>query len=174
MSEAELAYRYLAPSAVRPGRDRSEVLLSTSGGVTDLGPKIHPYFFSGLLTDPAVAAAGMLACAAVARARYFVPGSILVPIINDPVVTSNVDRLRFESFSSCCGVHARLDLLPDALDSGPLASGTTNVDFNPAMRAALAGVAGGGPLLLSVGSGEVTVDTASESVTERKVPLPDR
>jgi len=174
MSGAELAYRYLAPSAVRPGRDRSDVVLSTSGGVTDAGPAVHPYFFSGLLTEPAVAAAGMLACAAVARARYFVPGSVLAPIINDPVVTSNVDRLRFESFSSCCGVHARLDLLPDALDGAPLASGTTNVDFNPAMRAALGGVAGGGPLLLSIGSGEVTVDTANESVTERKVPLPDR
>jgi len=23
-----------------------------------------------------------------------------------PVVTSNADRLRFESFSGCCGVHA--------------------------------------------------------------------
>jgi len=79
----------------------------------------------------------MLACAAVARARYFVPNSVLAPIINDPVVTSNVDRLRFESFSGCCGVHARLDVLPDALDGAPLTSGTTNVDFNPAMRAAL-------------------------------------
>src|SRR5215475_12524169 len=174
MSEAELAYRYLAPSAVRPGRDRSDVLLSTSGGVTELGPAVHPYFFSGLLTDPAVGAAGMLACAAVARARYIVPGSVLAPIINDPVVTSNADRLRFESFSGCCGVHARFDLLPGALAEAPLASGTTNVDFNPAMRGALGGVAGGGPLLLSVGSGEVTVDTAAESVTERKVPLPER
>ena len=46
------------------------------------------------------------------------------------MLTSNEDRLRFESFSGCCGVHARLDLLPDALDEGPRASGTTNVDFN--------------------------------------------
>lgn len=174
MSGAELAYRCLVPSSVRPGRDRSDVLLSTNGGITDAGLAVHPYFFSGLLTDPSVAAAGMLACAAVARARYFVPGSVLAPIINDPVVTSNVDRLRFESFSSCCGVHASLDLLPGALDGAPLTSGTTNVNFNPAMRAALGGVAGGGPLLLSVGVGEVTVDTASGSVTERKVPLPGR
>ena len=174
MSGAELAYRYLAPSSVRRREDGSDVLLSTSGGVTDAGPAVHPWFFSGLLTEPAVAAAGMLACAAVARSRYFIPGSVLAPIINDPVVTSNADRLRFESFSGCCGVHARFDLLPGALAEAPLASGTTNVDFNPAMRGALGGVAGGGPLLLSVGSGEVTVDTAAESVTERKVPLPER
>ena len=58
MSGAELAYRYLAPSAVRRREDGSDVLLSTSGGVTDAGPAVHPYFFSGLLTEPAVAAAG--------------------------------------------------------------------------------------------------------------------
>jgi len=174
MSGPELAYRYLAPSSVRRRDDGCDVLLSTSGGVTDAGPAVNPYFFSGLLTEPAVAAAGMLACAAVARSRYFIPGSVLAPIINDPVVTSNVDRLRFEAFSGCCGVHARLDLLPEALADRPLGSGTTNVDFNPAMRGALGGVAGGGPLLLSVGSGEVSVDTAADSVTERKVALPVR
>ena len=74
MSGAELAYRYLAPSSVRPGGDRSDMLLITSGGVTESGSAACPYFFSGLLTDPAVAAAGMLACAAVARAQYLVPG----------------------------------------------------------------------------------------------------
>jgi hypothetical protein len=55
------------------------------------------------------------------------------------VVTSNGDRLRFESFSGCCGVHARLDLLPDALTGQPVRSGSTNVDFNEGMRAALGG-----------------------------------
>jgi hypothetical protein len=90
------------------------------------------------------------------------------------VVTSNADRLRFESFSGCCGVHARLDLLPSALDGPPVASGTTNVDFNEPMRAALAGAAASGVLLLSVGTDEVRVTTAEASVVERKVPLPDR
>jgi len=139
MSGAELAYRYLAPSSVRRREDGSDVLLSTSGGVTDAGPAVHPWFFSGLLTEPAVAAAGMLACAAVARSRYFIPGSVLAPIINDPVVTSNADRLRFQAFSGCCGVHGRLDLLPGALAEAPLASGTTNVGFDPAMRGRSAG-----------------------------------
>ncbi len=173
MPVAELAYQYEVPSVIRRGPAGTEVLLATSGGVTEAGPALHPYFFSGFLTDPTVAAAGMLACAAVARARYFTPGSV-VAILRDPVVTSNEDRLRFESFSSCCGVHARLDLLPAAFADPPLASGTTNVDFNDAMRAALAGAAISGPLLLSVGSGELVVDVASGSVTERKVPLPDR
>jgi len=170
---AELAYQYPQPSLVRRSETGSELRLATSGGVTEAGPDLHPYFFSGFLTEPAIAAAGMLACAAVARSRYFMPGNV-VAILRDPVVTSSEDRLRFEAFSSCCGVHARLDLLPAALADPPAASGTTNVDFNEAMRAALAGAAVSGPLLLSVGSDEIVVDVASGSVTERNVPLPAR
>lgn len=168
-----MAYQYRAPSVVRGRGDGSEVLLATSGGVTEEGPALHPCLFSGFLTDPAASALGMLACAAVARSRYFLPGNV-VAILRDPVVTSHENRLRFESFSSCCGVHVRLDLLPAALDGAPTASGTTNVDFGDAMRAALAGAAVSGPLLLSVGSRELVVDTPGASVTERKVPLPAR
>jgi hypothetical protein len=173
MAVAELAYRYPGPSMVRGHDGGSEVLLTTSGGVTAAGPAEHPFFFSGFLTDPAAAAQGMLACATIARSRYFTPGSV-VAILRDPVVTSSEDRLRFESFSSCCGVHARLDLLPAALTDAPAVSGTTNVDFGGAMRAALGGAVLGGPLMLSVGSAELIVDRADGSVAERKVPLPGR
>jgi hypothetical protein len=99
---------------------------------------------------------------------------VIAPILADPVVTSNGDRLRFESFSGCCGVHARLDLLPEALAEPPRMSGSTNVDFNEAMRAALGGAAVAGPLRLSVGADEVAVTTLGASVTERKVVLPER
>jgi len=171
---AELAYRYRMPSAVRRDAGGSEVLLGTSGGVTEAGPELHPYFFKGFLAEPGPAAAGMLACAAVARSRYYTPASVIAAIVADPVVTSNGDRLRFESFSGCCGVHARLDLPPDALTRQPVRSGSTNVDFNDGMRAALGGAAVAGPLLLSVGADEVAVMTLRASVTERKVTLPGR
>jgi SWIM zinc finger len=174
----ELLYRYATPSQVRRADSGSVLLLGTSGGTTTEaaeGLVPHPYFFKGFLTQPAPAAAGMLACAAVARARYYhAPGSLIAKAIRDPVVTSDDDRLRFESFSGCCGVHARLDLLPAALDEAPRASGTANVDFNQPMRAALAGAAAGGPVLLSVGTDEVAVTTTEGSVTERRVPLPSR
>ena len=174
----ELLYRYTIPSQVRRADSGSVLLLGTSGGTSTAaaeGPALHPYLFKGFLTQPATAAAGMLACAAIARARYYrAPGSELATLFRDPVVTSNDDRLRFESFSGCGGVHARLDLLPDALEEAPRASGTTNVDFNEPMRAALAGAAAGGPVLLSVGTDEVAVTTMRDSVTERKVPLPSR
>jgi hypothetical protein len=174
----ELLYRYAIPSQVRRADDGSELLLGTSGGVTTettVGPAAHPYLFKGFLTRPAPAAAGMLACAAIARARYYhAPGSAIAEVIRDPVVTSNDDRLRFESFSGCGGVHARLDLLPDALGEAPRACGTTNVDFSQPMRAALAGVAAGGQVRLKVGADEVAVTTMQDSVTERTVPLPCR
>jgi hypothetical protein len=174
MTAIELTYEYRMPSLVRLGGDGSELLLGTSGGLTEAGPAAHPYLFKGFLTDPGPAALGMLGCAAVARARYNIPASVIAAIRADPVVTSNGDRLRFESFSGCCGVHARLDLLPSALAEAPVTAGTTNVDFNEPMRAALAGVASGGPLLLRVGADEVAVTTLEASVVERKVPLPDR
>jgi hypothetical protein len=168
-----MLYSYRRPSELRAAAGQRELVLATSGGATEAGPAVHPRFFSGLLTEPAVGAAGMLAVAAVARARYVTSASVVAQL-RDPVVTSNGDRLRFESFSGCCGVHARLDLLPAALDGAPALSGTTNVDFNDSMRAALAGTAAGRALLLTVGADEVSVTTTAGSVTERKVPLPQR
>ena len=174
MAGTELMYDYRVSSLVRRTGERSELLLDTSGGLTEAGPAAHPYLFKGFLTEPGPAALGMLACAAVARARYYTPASVIARLLADPVVTSNGDRLRFESFSGCCGVHARLDLLPSALGEPPVTAGTTNVDFNEPMRVALARVAHGGPLLLRVGADEVAVTTLDASVVERKVPLPDR
>jgi hypothetical protein len=165
-------YSYAASSALRRAAGGDELALATSGGVTEAGPALHPCFYAGFLAEPGTAALGLLAVAAVARARYFDASR---PAFTDPVVTSNVDTLRFESFSGCGGVHARLDLPPDALDGRPTANGTTNVDFNPPMRAALAAAAAAsGPVLLKVGDDAVTAVTGTASVTERKVALPAR
>lgn len=168
---ATLEYRYATASTLT----RDELSLATSGGITEAGPAAHPYFFTGFLAEPGPAAQALLATSAIARARYHVAASIIASLVGDPVVTSNADRLRFESFSACCGVHARLDLPPDALQAAPVTSGTTNVDFNPPMRAALAGaVATASQILLKVGDAEVTAVTEQASVTERKVELPTR
>lgn len=155
-------FRYLAPSAL----GRGGLALQTSGG-----PAPNPRFFSGFLTTPRVAAAGLLAVAEVARTRYF---QQLSPASLDPVVTGSRDRLRFESFSGCCGVYARLDVLPAGLDGEILDHGTTNVDVNPPLREALARVAGIDPLHLAVGPDDLTVSTLDGEVVEKKVPLPAR
>lgn len=115
-------------------------------------------------------------CGRVAGTRFYVPPGMVAAEVRaaDPVVTSNGDRLRFESFSACCGVYARLDVLPAAFDGAMLCSGTTNVDFNPPMRTALARVTGMDPLRLRVGVDELTVATMDGEVVERRVPLPER
>ena len=176
MAVLEQTYRYLQPSEVRLSGDQTDVLLATSGGRSPEQAEEHPHFFDGLLGHAEQAAVALLACARVARTRYYMPPGMVAARIRaaDPVVTSNGDRMRFESFSACCGVYARFDLLPSALDRAPVSTGTTNVDFNPPMREALARIGGLEPLHLQVGMEEVTVRTLDSQVAERKVPLPER
>ncbi|MFB4314566.1 SWIM zinc finger family protein [Actinomadura sp. 21ATH] len=160
-------YTYSRPSGLA-----GDVLgLSTSGGTTAAGPSAHPYFFSGLLTRAAPAAAALLALADVAQTRYHQPRPTA---FRDPVVTCNGDRLRLESFSACCGVYARLDVLEQALDGEVHERGTTNVDVNGPLREALARVGGDDPLHLAVGAEELAVTTPDGAVVEKKVPLPER
>lgn len=168
----EQELRYLRPSVLRG----SDLLLATSGGTAGTRAQDHPRLFTGALGHPEQAAAALLVVARVARTRFYVPPGMVAAAIRaaDPVVTSNGDRLRFESFSACCGVYARLDLLPGSLDRPALDTGTTNVDLNPPTREALAGIAAAEPLHLDVGLDDVVVTTLDGSTVERKVPLPDR
>jgi hypothetical protein len=170
MAVVEQTYAYLAPSTVAVDSDGTEVTLSTSGGGSP-----HPYFFTGFLGEPRQTAQALLAVGELARTRYYIPpGSASRLAAADPVVTSNVDRLRFESFSGCAGVYARLDLEPELLGGEAAAWGTTNVDFNLPMRAALARVHDADAMLMHVGHDEVRVTTLAGSEVERKVPLPER
>lgn len=155
------AYSYLGLSALDDG-----LTLQTSGG-----PAAHPRFFTGFLTAPGAAATGLLAVAEVARTRYFRP---LPPASLDPVVTAGSDRLRFESFSGCCGVYARMDVLPEGLDGDIVAHGTTNVDVNVPLQRALTRVGRTGPMHVAVGPDDLTVTTFDGELVEKKVPLPAR
>jgi hypothetical protein len=171
MAAAEQTYSYLAPSNVRLEPGRSQVTLATSGG-----REAHPYFFTGFLARPRQTAQALLVVAEIARSRYYEPAQMIAARIAaaDPVVTSNLDRLRFESFSACAGVYSRLDLEPGVLDGRPQTWGTTNVDFNPPMRAALARVHDADAMLMNVGHDEVVVTTMQGAAVEKKVPLPER
>ncbi|MFF2330843.1 MULTISPECIES: SWIM zinc finger family protein [unclassified Streptomyces] len=171
MTRSVQALAYSRPSALESSQAGQLLGLETSGGHTPRGTEAHPRFFSGFLTSPRIAARGLLAVADVASARYYrrtLPSSL------DPVVTGNGDRLRFESFSGCCGVYARLDVLEDGLDGARTDHGTTNVDVNNPLREALSRIAGDDPLHLRVGPDELAVTTVDGPVVEKKVPLPDR
>src|SRR6202044_2586334 len=135
MANTGYSYAYACHSALD---ERARRLgLQTSGGQALVSPGPHPRFFTGFLAQPGAAAAGLLAVARVAQERYVLAGSAAA-LLRDPVVTCNGDRLRFESFSGCGGVYARLDVLSEALDGEVHDRGTTNVDVNEPLRRALA------------------------------------
>ncbi|NUT31549.1 MAG: SWIM zinc finger family protein [Hamadaea sp.] len=155
-------YAYAKPSMLTPdGLD-----LQTSGGSA-----AHPRFFEGFMTTPQPVAAGLLAVAEVARTRYHQRTDWASL---DPVVTGSRDMLRFESFSGCCGVYARMDVLPAGLDGRTPDHGTTNVDVNNPLRLSLARISGLDPLHFAVGPDDLTVSTMDGTVVEKKVPLPGR
>jgi hypothetical protein len=159
MSEVVLAYD-------RPSRLDGGVLGLGRAGVSGPLP-----FFDGWAARPGLVAALLLAVAAVARSRYFQPSAAR---LLDPILTSGDGRLRLESFSSCCGVYARADLLPEALTGTRAAPGTTNVDLNQDVRDALSRLDDRDELRLSVGADGLTVVTRGTAAFERKVTLPTR
>lgn len=165
------AYRYQAPSVVVSTNVGPELTLATSGG-----PEAHPYFLRGRLTDPRLTSDLLLSLVRVVHSRFHMPPAMLARILAlaDPVVTCGEERVRFEGFSACCSAYARVDLLPEAIDGTLFKTGTTNVDFNPDMRAALARLGTGREASLTVGRDAVELETDSGRVVERKVDLPMR
>ncbi|MFA3875795.1 SWIM zinc finger family protein [Streptomyces sp. MMCC 100] len=171
MSSLTQSYAYLDASAVRESASGRSLALETSGGATPVGEEANPRFFNGFLTAPAAAATALLAVADVAATRYHRPRSAASL---DPVVTASGDRLRMESFSGCCGVYARLDVLAPGLDGDDVGHGTTNVDINVPLRQALARLGGLDPLRLRVGPEGVAATTLDGRFVEKKAPLPQR
>ena len=165
---------YGAASALLDGPAGRRLGLETATALTPTGLVERPVFFTGFPARPEVLAAGLLAVADVAATTYADFGQAQRLANLDPVVTASGDRLRFEAFSGCNSVHARLDLLPDGLDEGEVGFGTTNVDVNQPLRTALARMGGSALLHLTVGPDEMRASTPEAQHVERKVALPDR
>jgi len=167
----DYSYRYTFASELTASSKGDRLRLATCGGAEE-----HPYFFQGRLTRPQRTADLLRGLAQIVQSRFHVPQAMLarIRLLADPVITSSDDILRFEAFSACCSTYARVDLLPDALDGKLQGRGTTNVDFNAALRAALARIRDGDTVELSVGAKAMELSRNAESVVERKVPLPLR
>jgi len=164
----DYSYHYRSASVFVPGTGRSQLKLATFGGYVP-----NPYFFEGQLTRPRRTADLLRGLMEIVHARFaMTPAQIRA--VADPVVTSSQDRLRFEGFSGCCSAYARVDLLPEAVEGESFGRGTTNVDFNPPMMAALARIRDSDAVSLSVGAEEVRLDVAEDAVVEKKVALPIR
>lgn len=161
----DVTYRYPFASDVITTDQEFGVRLATCSVECE-----HPEFFDGRVRQPRPFGAMLLVLSDVVRTHFWQPR----PPLTDPVVTASPEMLRLEGFSGCCGVYARVDLPADAFDSDITGRGTTNVDFNSAMRAALARLRNSDECRLSVGGDSVTLLRGDEAVVEKKVKLPIR
>jgi hypothetical protein len=173
MSGAALdyTYRYAFASELATTREKPRLRLATCDGAGG-----HPYYFKGKLTQPRRTAELLRGLVRVVQSRFHIPPALLQRILlaADPVVTAGGEILHLEAFSACCSTYARLDLLPPSLDGEFFSRGTTNVDFNAPMRAALAKIREPDEIFLSVGADSLTLEKAADKIVERKVSLPLR
>ena len=167
----DYGYAYASASAIAKTDLKSSLLLSHQTELEEVNS--IPCFFWGRLREPYLAARCLMTVAKTVRSRFALSMQELMAL-RDPIVTAGAGQVRFEGFSSCNGVYARLDILPEGLDGEFLASGTTNVDFNEPMINALNGITKTEDMILSVGQQSVTVITEKGNVVERKVTLPNR
>ncbi len=169
ISEIETSTHAL--SALKRTKDDIDLSLSHHTEIQDINA--IPCFFWGRIKEPFLVAKCLTTISKTVRSRFAMTAQELAAL-RDPIVTAGNNQIRFEGFSSCNGVYARLDLMPEHLDGEFLASGTTNVDFNEPMINALSTVKKEENMILSVGSKEVSISTDSSKNVEKKVALPNR
>jgi hypothetical protein len=131
-----ISYQYAAPSTLQRSADQDELFLAK---YSEIEKREAPCFFWGKLTQPYMTARCLIALSNVVQSSFNLTPAQLT-MLKDPIVTAGNNRLRFEGFSNCAGVYARVDVLPDGHDGEFLENGTTNVDFNPGMISALGGI----------------------------------
>ncbi|KMQ60449.1 SWIM zinc finger domain protein [Chryseobacterium sp. BLS98] len=167
--EDTLIYRYQRPSSLIKKDASEELFLSKYSEIqknTDV-----PCFFWGDVGQPFILARCLITLSNIVKSSFNL-SPFQMALLKDPIVTAGNGRLRFEGFSHCAGVYARVDVLPDGLHGEFLENGTTNVDFNQSMITALGSIRLNERIMLSVGEKELGLYKEEEKVVERKVPLP--
>lgn len=163
-----LDFSYKTPTRFIKKPTFNELVLSHHTDIEEL--QNIQCFYWGEMKDPLLTAKALLCISKVVRSSFSpIPVRLL-----DPIITAGQNELRFEGFSSCNGVYARLDLLSEAMDGEFIASGTTNVDFNEPMINALNAVKKNELMMIGVGDKEVNIATDKGNIKEKKVKLPDR
>jgi hypothetical protein len=163
-----ITYAYAAPSSLVKNQQGDELFLAN---YSEVQKKSNPCFFWGKLKDPHTTARCLIALSNVVQSSFNMSPFEMAKL-KDPIVTAGNEKIRFEGFSQCAGVYARVDVLPGGHDGEFIDTGTTNVDFNQPMISSLSRVGKSENMLLSVGSKEVGITAGNRKVVERKVPLP--
>ncbi|ROI04383.1 SWIM zinc finger family protein [Chryseobacterium sp. G0240] len=167
--EDTLIYNYSGLSSLVKKNALEELFLSKYSEVqknTDA-----PCFFWGNVSQPFTLARCLITLSNIVKSSFNL-SPFQMALLKDPIVTVGNEKLRFEGFSHCAGVYARVDVLPEGLDGEFLENGTTNIDFNQSMITALGSIRPNEKIMLSVGEKEVGLYTEEEKIIERKVPLP--
>lgn len=168
MAILDAEIRYKVPSTLLQKSGMQQLVLNHQSELTEINDV--PCFFWGTVTDPLLTSKCLLTLSKVVQSSF----GPIPPSLRDPIVSAGTDQIRFEGFSSCNGVYARVDMLDKAIDGEFLHSGTTNVDFNAPMLNALNAVKKTEKMVLGVGSKEVSISTDTGKVVEKKVTLPSR
>jgi len=163
-----ITYHYSSPSGLLKSGAEDTLFLSK---YSEVEKNEAPCFFWGKLTDPYSTARCLIALSNVVQSSFSLSPFDLAKL-KDPIVTAGNEKIRFEGFSQCAGVYARVDVLPNGHDGEFLENGTTNVDFNQPMISALSRIHRTEKVLLSVGRKDVSLHNDGGKVVERKVPLP--
>lgn len=163
-----ITYQYPTPSSLTKTEEKSQLFLSHYNEAYE--EKAVPCFFWGKLKAPYPIARSLLSLSKIVAANFMPAGSSL----RDPVITAGGNKLRLEAFSSCCSVYGKVTLLPDAIEGNFLQQGTTNVDFNTEMIAALSQIKKQEEVFFSVGKKEFVMQKSNQKVVEKKVSLPLR
>lgn len=164
-----LTYQYTQPSRLIKEATSEQLFLSKYSEIqkkTDA-----PCYFWGNINNPFIMARCLITLSNIVKSSFNM-SPFQLALLKDPIVTAGNGSVRFEGFSHCAGVYARVDVLPDGLDGEFLDNGTTNVDFNQLMLTALGGIRPNEKIMLSIGQKQVGLHREGEKVIERKVPLP--
>ena len=163
-----IAYQYAFPSALLHAAGGDNLFLAK---YSEVQKKDAPCFFWGSLSDPYTVARCLIGLSNVVKSSFNLSPFELAKL-KDPIVTAGNEKIRFEGFSHCAGVYARVDILPGGYDGEFPENGTTNVDFNQPMISALSRINKNEKVVLSVGKKEIAIQSGNEKIVERKVPLP--
>ena len=161
-------YQYNSPSFITKKHNEDNVFLSD---YSEVQKKDKPCYFWGKLKDPYITARALIALSNVVQSSFNL-SPFQLALLKDPIVTSGNEKIRFEGFSHCAGVYARVDILKSGLDGEFPEPGTTNVEFNQTMISSLSAIERNENVILSVGAKELSLIRDTNIIRERKVPLP--
>ncbi|NOQ74651.1 MAG: SWIM zinc finger family protein [Crocinitomix sp.] len=171
MISTDFEYSYDTPSRFSDEKLGKEFLLSHCSEIQENSNE--NCFFYGNIIDSYIVSKCLSALSKTVRSHFALARGVHLSL-RDPIVSVGNKQLKFEGFSSCNGVYARVDIKPKAIDGEFLFSGSTNVDFNNETVRAFNTVKKDEKLILGVGAKELDIITESKTTKEKKVSLPDK